>query len=148
MFSNKLGLFPFTCTENASLRIYFACSMLVPTKIRIFSAVHLYIPSSPKGSFTSPHFHQFLMGTRYFLCTVKKYKDWVASLFLFAKNITPLSLILFLLWFFKVKTLKIPSKFITLLSYTVKSIKNINACFFRTIKDSMKISTDMSSLKG
>ncbi len=30
-----------------------------------------YLPS-PKGSLWSPHFHQFLIGTSYFLCTVKK----------------------------------------------------------------------------
>ncbi len=39
------------------------------------TAVPLFNPPSPKGSFTSPHSHlcyQFFMGTSYSLCTVKK----------------------------------------------------------------------------
>ncbi len=96
---------------------------------------------------TYPHFHRFLMKISYFLCTEKKYGLGCIS-FSCAKNGTLLPLILYFPCynFLKYKNLKTTLKIITLLSHTVKNIKNIKAYISRTIKDSMKISTHLSSL--
>jgi hypothetical protein len=54
-------------------------------------------PPCPEGSFTSPYFHRFLMGTSYFLCTVNKIPGLGCIFVVICKNRVSLSHILFIL---------------------------------------------------